>query len=278
MSSSYSGRWGECNALACREANVQRVGRAKLVYPLGPPISMGGRVREPATPLGPPISMGGRVSRAWSTPSVPPYQWGEGFREPALPPPRPPHINGGKGSRAWSTPLGPPISMGGKVSRAWSTPLGPPISMGGRFSRAWSTPLGPPISMGGRFSRAWSTPLGPPISMGGRFREPGLPPSVPPYQWGEGFRRLGGVSGAEGCSRNLSVSGQPSCIAGRSIFPAMTRVSGGGRRMSLVVAVEALENLFCATCEISGSLNGGGADSVVKLHLMLVKHRLGMEG
>ena len=192
------------------------------------------------TPRSPHIN-GGKGSRAcYPPPSVPPYQWEEGFASLVYPP-RSPHINGGK------------------VSRDWSTPLGPPISMGGRFSRAWSTPLGPHIN-GGKVSRAWSTPLGPHIN------------------GGKGFRRLGGVSGAEGCSRNLSVSGRASCIAVRSIFPAMTRVSGGGRRMSEVVAVEALENFFCATCEISGSLNGGGADSVVKLHLRLVKHRLGMEG
>ena len=189
--------------------------------PLGPPISMGGRVREPATPSVP-TSMGGRFREPGLPPSVPPYQWGEGFREPGLPPSVPPY-QWGEGFASLVYPPRSPHINGGKVSRAWSTP------------------------------------------------------SVPPYQWGEGFRRLGGGSGAEGCSRKLSVSGRASCIAVRSIFPAMTRVSGGGRRMSEVVAVVALANFFCATCEISGSLKRG-AYSVVKLHLMLVKHRLGMEG
>ena len=127
---------------------------------------------------------------AWSTPLGPPISMGERLRRMVYPP-RSPHINGGKVSPHGLPPRSPHIN-GGKVSPLGLPPLGPPISMEGRFRRL-VYPLGPPISMEGRFRRLVYPPRSPHIN-GGKVSPLGLPPSVPPYQWRESFAEICSMS------------------------------------------------------------------------------------
>ena len=95
------------------------MGRPSWVYPLGPPVSTGGRFRRAlGLPPSVPRVNGGKVSPSLgSTPSVS-------------------RVNGGKVSPSLGSTPSVPVSTGGRFRRALGLPPRSPVSTGGRFRRA----------------------------------------------------------------------------------------------------------------------------------------------